>query len=306
VRVVHGSVIVVGSVNVDLVVRSPRLPAAGETVSGGTFERHGGGKGANQAVAAARSAVATRLVAAVGADESGDSALAELAADGVDVRGCLRLPDAPTGVALIVVDPSGANQIAVASGANAALDAAGVERALSDVVPDPGDVVLVGFEVGEEAVLAAAGWARRHGLRLVVDPAPARRLPPDLLACRPLLKPNQSEAAALSGTDDAGAAAARLAEASGVPVVVTLGAGGALLHEGGRTTRFPGHAVPVVDTTGAGDAFSGILAAELARGRGLEEALRRAVAGSALATTVAGAREGMPRPDAVDRLLAGA
>lgn len=301
---VDGAVIVVGSVNVDLVVRAPRLPSPGETVTGGTFERHGGGKGANQAVAAARSGVPTRLVAAVGTDDTGEAALAELAAEGVDVAACARLPGVATGTALIVVDPAGANQIAVASGANAALDGPLVGTALGQLEASPRSVLLVGFEVGDEAVLAAAAWAHDHGAWLLVDPGPARPLAAELLACRPLLKPNETEAATLAGTSDPAAAAARLASLSGAPVVVTLGADGALLVDGGVTTRFPGHAVGVVDTTGAGDALSGILAAELARGRPLEEALRRAVAGSAIACTAAGARSGMPTAAVVDRLLA--
>ena len=165
--------VVVGSVNLDLVVRVRTLPAPGETVSGGTFERHGGGKSANQAVAAARLGASVALVGAVGADELGAEAVARLEREGVDCSGIERLDDAPTGVALIVVDEAGENQIAVASGANARLDAAIVERGVPAAV-----VVLLGLEVPDEAVLAGA---RAAGGRLVLNPAPARPLPDELL-----------------------------------------------------------------------------------------------------------------------------
>lgn len=296
-------VLVVGSVNVDLVVRVPRLPGPGETVLGGTFERHGGGKSANQAVAAARAGASTLLVAAVGQDEAGGSALQELASAGVDVSRCLRLPDVATGIALIVVDPAGANQIAVAPGANAALRADFVQAALRDVTTTPHDVLLLTFEVGEDAVLAAARWAGRRGIRLIVNPAPARRIDPGLLACRPMLVPNESEAAYLAGHREPGQAARAMQAGSGAPVVVTLGERGALLYQDGVATPVPGHAVETVDTTGAGDALCGILAAELARGLALLPALERAVAGSALATTLAGARDGMPTRERIDALL---
>ena len=282
-------VYVVGSVNVDLVVvRLASLPRAGETVSGGTFERHGGGKSANQAVAAARQGAAVRMIAAVGDDDLGEEAVALLEAEGIDVSAVQRLASAPTGVALIAVDEAGENQIAVASGANAELGAEAVERALAGAAA--GGVVLLGLEVPDAAVLAGARAAREAGLGVVLNPAPARALPGELLALSPLLTPNRDEARELSGEDEPEAAARTLAERTGAPVVVTVGADGALLADGGAVERIPAPAVDVVDTTGAGDAFNGALACALAGGDALADAVRSAVAVAAESTRTAGAR----------------
>jgi sugar/nucleoside kinase (ribokinase family) len=199
------NVIVVGSVNADLVVSVAELPRAGETVTGGTFARHGGGKGANQAVAAARAGASVAMVGAVGADDLGDEALRELAAEGIDVSAVARLDGVPTGVAAIVVDARGENLVAVASGANAAIDAAVVE----DAVP-PGDgVVLLGHEIPEAAVVAGIRAGRAAGRRVVLNPAPARRLVDGLDGV--LLTPNAHEARALTGEEDVEAAARALA-----------------------------------------------------------------------------------------------
>jgi ribokinase len=301
-----GRVIVVGSVNADLVVRVESLPAPGETVTGGEFARHGGGKGANQAVAAARLGARVALVGAVGDDDLGAEALAELEREGVDVDGVLRLEGVATGVAAIVVDARGENQIAVASGANAALPPEAVERALAsvDFVPYRGTkstlevgrtVVVLGHEVPEAVVLAGARAAARAGWTIVLNPAPARALPDELLALAPLLTPNASEACALAGERDPETAARALAGRAGAPVLVTLGARGALLADGGDAQAIPAPAVEPVDTTGAGDAFNGALAAELAAGRALADAARFAVAAASESTRAAGARAGMPR-----------
>jgi ribokinase len=280
-------VYVVGSVNVDLVVAAPSLPGPGETVVGGSFERHGGGKSANQAVAAARRGARVRMIAAVGDDDLGADALALLEAEGIDVGGVQRLEGEATGVALIVVDAAGENQIAVASGANAALDAGLVERALGAA---SGGVALLGLEVPDAPVLAAARAARAAGLALVLNPAPARPLPDELLALSPLLTPNRSEASALAGEEDPEAAARALAGRTGAPVVVTLGRDGALVVDGDAAERVPAPRVDAVDTTGAGDAFNGALACELAGGAALGDAVRAAIAVASQATLGAGAR----------------
>jgi ribokinase len=274
---------------VDLVVRVDRLPAAGETVGGGRFARHGGGKGANQAVAAARLGASVAFVGAVGADDHGEQALVALAAEGVDIGSVARLADEPTGVALIVVDGSGENQIAVAPGANASVDAA---AAAERVAAAEGAVVLLGHEVSEEVVLAAAGAARGT---VILNPAPARTLPGELFALGPILVPNAAEACELAGEREPEAAARALAARSGAPVLVTLGARGALLVEHSQATPLAAPEVQPVDTTGAGDAFCGALAAELAAGRQLRDAATFAVAAAAISTRAAGAREGMPR-----------
>ena len=287
-------VLVVGSVNIDLVVAVERLPAAGETVTGGVFARHHGGKGANQAVAAARLDAAVAFVGAVGDDEDGQAALADLRAEGVDVDGVSVLAGVPTGAALIVVDGRGENQIAVASGANAALDGLAVERALAGLRFTDGAVCLLNFEIGDEALVAAARWASRRDLKLVVNAAPARPLPVELLQFRPVLLLNRSEATQLTDEPEPITAARDLAGRSGAPVVITLGSEGALLVAGSGADIVEARRVRAVDTTGAGDAFAGALAAEVARGAELRAAVGLAVAASALSVTGSGARAGMP------------
>jgi ribokinase len=296
-------VVVVGSVNVDLVVRVRSLPGSGETVTGGVFSRHHGGKGANQAVAAARMGAEVRFVGAVGDDELGDTARTALIREGIDVSGLQVMPGVPTGVALIVVDSAGENQIAVASGANAALGAAWVARALNGLAPRPGAMLLT-LEIGDEPLTEAARRAVEAGLRVVLAPAPARPVTPGLLAARPILVPNLGEAQALSGVEGAQEAGQALAGQTGAPVVVTLGREGALIVEGGRSVQVPGSAVRAVDATGAGDTVVGVVGAELAAGRPLDQAVRVAMAAAALSTTVPGAREGMPDRSAVEALMA--
>ncbi len=292
------SVVVVGSVNADLVVSVERLPRAGETVTGGTFARHGGGKGANQAVAAVRAGAAVAMVGAVGADDLGEEALRELAAEGIDVAAVARLDDAATGVAAIVVDGRGENLIAVASGANAEVDGTLVEEAVERLIErGTSGVVLMQQEIPEDVVLAGIRAARAAGWQAVLNPAPARPLPDDLAGV--ILTPNADEARALAGQDDVEAAAHALASRTGAPVLVTVGADGALLVADSGVERVPAPVVEVVDTTGAGDAVNGALAAELAAGRPLIEAVRFAMAAAGLSTRAAGAREGMPRRDDV-------
>ena len=290
-------VVVVGSINADLVVSVPALPGPGETVTGGRFARHGGGKGANQAVAAARLGAAVTFVGAVGDDDLGATALGELAAEGIDVSAIAQLAGVATGVALIAVDAAGENTIAVASGANAELDGDAVAAALDGRLDGTPGVVLLGHEVPEAAVLAGARAARAAGWVAVLNPAPARPLAPELVALAPLLTPNSSEACVLAGQADPAAAARALARETGAPVLVTLGARGVLLVDGAAEDQIPAPAVEVVDTTGAGDTLNGALAAELARGTALPEAARVAVAAASLSTRRAGARSGMPRRD---------
>jgi len=285
-----GTVLVIGSINADLVVTLDRLPEPGETVTGGRFARHGGGKGANQAVAAARAGARVRFAGAVGDDDLGAAAIEQLAAEGVDVGAIARLDGEATGVALIAVDRDGRNQIAVASGANARVGAALVARALEAAALGPGDVVLVGFAVPDAAVVAGARAAAEAGARAILNPAPARDLPDGVLGQGVLLTPNGLEAAALTGETEPAAAARALARCTNAPVVVTVGADGALLAERDGIVAIPAPEVEVVDTTGAGDAFNGVLAAVLAAGAGIEEAARRAVAAASASVRRAGAR----------------
>jgi ribokinase len=299
-----GRLVVVGSINVDFVARVQRLPRPGETVTGGDFQRTGGGKGANQAVAAARLGGAVALVGAVGADDAGDGQLAELTAEGIDLSSCARLGDAATGIALIVVDAAGENQIAVASGANERLDGTAVSASLAQMPAADGDVLLTSFELPDEAVDAAVRWAATHGVASIVNPAPARAIRDSILDAHPILTPNEHEAAQLTGQADPERAARVLQSMTRAPVVVTLGSGGALLlDDEGVATRIPALEVQVVDSTGAGDTLNGILAAELARGSTLEEAVRLAVAGASLSTTRRGARAGMPTRAEIEAVL---
>lgn len=296
----------VGSINVDLVLRVDRLPRPGETIADGTFERRGGGKGANQAVAAARAGAKVHFVGAVGDDDLGERALADLREEGIDVSSICRLTDAPTGVAAVVVDAAGENQIAVASGANAKLDEVTVQEKLvgQDISSDA--VCLLNLEIPDAPIVAAARWAHAAGLRsTVVNPAPARPLPGEVMELGVVLTPNAGEAVALGrvpGTDPEGAAQELSSMIKGV-VVVTLGAGGALMVSGRERRRFAAPSVSAVDATGAGDAFNGALAAALAQGLDLPQAVERAVAAGSCSVQAPGARGGMPTREKIDGLV---
>jgi len=293
-----GRVVVVGSVNMDLVVATDRLPGPGETVIGGRFSQHHGGKGGNQAVAAARLGASVHFVGAVGDDPFGTQARAALEAEGVDLAGLRTLPGVATGVALILVDGRGENSIAVASGANAAVTPDDVRSALAALALGPGDVVLVGHEVPTTAVLAALVAARSAGATTILNPAPASGLSREVLAAADIVTPNQGESTVLqAATDGLGGPGGpeRLRSAGlGGAYLVSLGSAGADLVTAGGTIRVPALAVDAVDTVGAGDTLNGALAQGLAAGLGLEEAARRAIVAASLAVMRAGAREGMP------------
>jgi ribokinase len=292
--------IVIGSLNTDLVVRVGSLPGPGETITGGSFEMSGGGKGANQAVAAARAGASVAMVGAVGADEFGARLIEELTGEGVSVAGVARLPGVATGLAAIVVDERGENQIAVASGANHGLRAGHVERAFGELDLSAATCVLLSLEVPDEVVIEGAGRAAASGMAVVVNPAPARPLPPELMERRPVLTPNESEAADLTGRDDPAAAAAALVEAGAAAALVTAGARGVFVATGTGVEQLEPPTVSVRDTTGAGDAFSGVLAAGLARGWDLDRAARWATAAAALSITKSGARGGMPEASEIE------
>lgn len=293
-----GNVVVVGSVNVDMVFRVPRLPGPGETVTRGSFTRSPGGKGGNQAVAAARLGARTWFVGLVGDDDLGVEARRDLDSAGVDVS-LVRTGSTHTGVAGIFVDDEGENTIAVASGANAQVDGATVSQALSGLDVD-GSVLLANLEIPDEAVIAAAAGAEERGWRFVLNPAPAREIPAEVLSRCAVLVPNEVE------MDDLGGGSADdLLEAGVGAVVVTRGRQGADLHRPGRPVHrqpsFPGE---VVDTTGAGDAFCGALGWALAGGTDLELAVRLAAAAGALACREVGARAGLPDRAEVERIAA--
>ncbi len=298
---------VVGSSNTDMIIRLSRLPRPGETVLGGAFAMAAGGKGANQAVAAARAGGAVAFVARVGRDDFGARGLAGWKADRIGTDHVARDPDKPSGTALIFVAADGENSIAVASGANAALSPADVRRAEPALASSR--AVLLSLEIPLNTVLAAAALAGRHGVPVILNPAPARPLPSALLKAVSILTPNQSEAELLTGIRvDGDAAAARAAEAlleKGVrrAVVVTLGRRGAYVAGDGLRRRVPGFRVRAVDTTAAGDVFNGALAVALAEGRPLAEAVRFANAAAALSVTRPGAQPSAPRREPIERLV---
>jgi ribokinase len=295
-----GRVVVVGSANVDLVVDVPRHPAGGETILGGDLRRTPGGKGANQAVAAARAGGAdTTFVGALGRDDAADLLLGSLAGAGVRTD-VVERADSPTGTALITVSPDGENTIVVAPGANShvRVGAAQTERIAA------ADVVLAQLEIPLNTVVAAAG-ARRDGALFVLNAAPSRELPDEVWDQIDVLVVNEHEAADLAGgstsAEPEALAAALLARVAAV--VITLGGRGGLVAERGvPAVRVPAAQVEAVDTTGAGDTYCGVLAAALARGADLTEAARLAGAAGALAVTRPGAQDAVPDAGAVAAL----
>lgn len=290
--------LVVGSANADLVTVVDRHPAPGETVLGSDLSIHPGGKGANQAVAAARLGARTGLLARVGDDAHGRLLLESQRAAGVDTAG-VRVGGGPTGVALIAVGASGDNTIVVSPGANHRLSPHDVAAA-ADLLAGAGAVSLQ-LEIPPETVAATVRTAAAAGTRVVLNASPPAPLPPDVLAsCDPLVV-NEHEARFLLGeaaADPGGPEARAMALLALGPrsVVVTLGADGALAAEGRTVHRVPSPAVAAVDTTGAGDAFTGALAWRLCRGDALAEGVRFAVRVGAASTTRAGAQDSFPTP----------
>jgi ribokinase len=299
-------ILVVGSVNLDMVVKGRRLPGPGETVSGGRFIMAAGGKGANQAVAAARLGAEVALVAKVGRDVFGDQAIEHYRGEGILTDCILRDPADATGVALILVDDRGENLISVASGANHRLTPEEVQRCADRI--RSADVLMLQLEIPMDVVCAAARIAAEAGVPVVLDPAPAAPLPDGLLECVAYLTSNESEAAQLSGMavdDEASArdAAGRLLAAGARRVLVTLGAKGALLAEAERSVLISSVPVDAVDTTAAGDAFNGGLACAVGRGMPLAEAVRYACLAGALSATRLGAQPSLPHADELQQFL---
>ncbi|WP_327376958.1 ribokinase [Streptomyces sp. NBC_01216] len=283
-------IVVLGSTNMDLVAFVARAPARGETVTGRAFRTVPGGKGANQAVAAARAGAEVAMIGAVGADDFGPRLRAALDASGVDTD-LLRTAEGPSGTAHIVVDDEGGNSIVVVPGAN------GTVTSLDhgdDALIATADALLLQLELPLSAVTEGAVTARRLGVRTILTPAPAQPLPPELLAATDLLVPNEHEAAALTGIADPHGAAEALLRT--VPeVVVTLGRAGCLYAvRGAAPLTVPAPGVTAVDTTAAGDTFVGALAVALAEGRPVERALAWASSAAALSVQRPGASTSMP------------
>jgi ribokinase len=306
------AIVVFGSLNMDFVVTVDRLPAPGETVLGRDFQMVPGGKGANQACAAGRAGgrnVLTRMAGRVGYDLFGDSLKASLSAAGVDVSAVHATRSQPTGVALIWVEGSGQNSIVVASGANHALgaaDVAGLRTAFQGA-----SFALFQLETPMDAVAAALRMAREENVRTILDPAPARALPGEVLAQVDFLTPNESEACVLLGRPadrvaaaDASALAGRLLELGPKAVILKLGDQGSFYSDGRESIRCPAFPVQARDTTAAGDTFNGSFAVALAEGLGIAEALRFATAAAALSVTRLGAQTSIPSRAEIDEFLA--
>lgn len=286
-------IIVLGSSNTDLVVNCERLPKPGETLLGGEFHRYPGGKGANQAVAAARAGARVTLIGARGDDEFGRTALAGLRAEKIVTRYFQKTSAAPSGVALILVGgKTRENVIAVAKSANDTVSAASVRAAQPEFAK--AQAVVAQLEVPLVAVMEAARQARRARIPFLLNPAPARELPPALLRLVDTLTPNEHEAAFLTGHDAPETAARCLLKMGCRRVVVTLGARGALLVDKNGIRHFRARRVRAVDTVGAGDCFMGWLAAGLAEGSTADEAIPRALAAATISVTRAGAQPSFP------------
>ena len=300
-------IVVIGSSNTDMVIRTPRIPRPGETVLGGEFFMAPGGKGANQAVAAARAGGEVHFVARVGDDVFGQQSLDGFVSDGIHVDLIVRDKDAPSGVALIIVGPDGENCIAVASGSNSRLGVADVR--LAKPVITSADIVLMQLESPLETVREAVEFAASAGVPVVLNPAPARARGAETLKRVAYLTPNETEAEILTGitlikkSDLAKAADALLAKGIKA-VLITLGSKGVYVATREKKEVMPAFKVIPVDTTAAGDAFNGALAVALAEGRPLLEAARFANAAAALATTKMGAQPSLAGRDDIEKLLA--
>ena len=296
-------IIVVGSLNTDLVVRTPRFPQPGETISGEDLQVIPGGKGANQAVAAARLGANVSMLGRVGKDNFGDFLLDNLKANHVDTH-LIEREDASTGTATIIVDANGQNSIILSAGANGNVSSVDVEHAsFSDY-----SLLLLQLEIPTPTVLSAAKLAKQNGVRVVLNPAPAKELPDELISLADFIIPNETELSLLTGMEvndipSAEEAARALLNKGAKNVIVTLGSKGALIVNEKTNIHMETYKVDVVDTTAAGDAFIGGLASVLDSANSLPDAVRYACACGALAATIFGAQPSLPRKEEVERFM---
>jgi ribokinase len=298
---------VIGSLNMDLVVRASRIPKPGETIIGADdLHMIPGGKGANQAYASAMLGAEVSMAGRVGDDMFGEQLIASLKKAGVDTHHITRDSDAPTGIAMIVVEEGGQNSIVVSSGANGRVSPMDVSRA--ETMIRSANLILLQLEIPLPAVIKAAQVAENHGVKVILNPAPAQQLPAELLSLTDILIPNETEAAMLSGCDigtDDGIrqAAARLHQSGVKTIIMTRGSRGASLITENEIVHFPAFSVEPVDTTAAGDAFVGSFAVALAEGRSTSEAVMYGNAAGALSSTKSGAQPSMPGRDDLDKIL---
>lgn len=298
-------IVVVGSTNMDMVVKTSHIPTPGETVLGGAFFMNPGGKGANQAVAVARLGGNVLFVSKIGNDIFGKQSAQLFAAEGIDTSCILRDEALPSGVALITVDAAGENSIVVAPGANANLLPADVEGALTGI--STAGIILLQLEIPLATVQYVAGYAASNRIKVILNPAPAAVLPAQLLSNIDVITPNSTEASMIAGIkvsdlETAKQAAARIRELGVGNVVITMGPAGALVLEGDAFTHVPAPKVQAIDTTAAGDVFNGALAVALSEHNNLPDAVRFACAAAAVSVTRLGAQSSIPyRNEVIDQ-----
>ncbi len=299
--------IVFGSINMDLVVRTPRLPTPSETVTGYEFFTAPGGKGANQAVAAARLGIETYMVGRVGDDNFGTELVHHLQSSDVNIEAIRQEPDISSGIAQISIDDQGDNHIIIVPGANGHMDASDAMR-LNPYLAEA-DLLLLQLEIPMIANLAAAQLARKHGVKVILDPAPAQLLPEELYAQIAVITPNQLEASQMTGfqinsIEDALHAATELVRRNVGAAIITMAEQGvSYVTKNGEKGHIPAFAVQAADTVGAGDAFNGAVAAALIHGLSLPEAIRHGAAAGAWSVARRGAQASMPTPEQIQKIL---
>lgn len=300
------SIVVVGSSNTDMIIKVPHLPKPGETILGGEFTKAAGGKGANQAVAAARAGGKVKFIAKVGDDIFGESAMEGFVNDNIDVSHVTKDPKAPSGVAQIFVANDGENCIAVASGANAMLSPKDIDAAKSMIISS--DILLAQLETPIETIEAAVKLVRAHGKLVILNPAPAQELDDELLSNLSVITPNETEAELLTGIsvvdENSAVEACNVLREKGVEsVIITMGGKGAFVDHEGEQYLVPGFKVEPVDTTAAGDTFNGALTVALSQKNAMREAVRFANAAAALSVTKLGAQPSVPLIDEINEFL---
>ncbi|EPC5392538.1 ribokinase [Serratia sp. Je.1.23.a] len=301
-----GKMVVLGSINADHILNIEQFPRPGETVIGKQYKVAFGGKGANQAVAAGRSGADIAFIACVGADDIGERVRQQLASDRIDTQPIEAIADSTTGVALIFVNAEGENVIGIDAGANAAVTPDYLARYQQKVID--ADALLMQLESPLETVIAAASLAKQHQTQVILNPAPARELPDDLLATIDMITPNETEAQRLTGIavnddNDAARAAQALHDKGIATVIITLGSRGVWLSENGNGKLVPGFKVKAVDTIAAGDTFNGALVTALLEGKIMADAVRFAHAAAAIAVTRPGAQPSVPWREEIDAFL---
>ena len=301
-------IIVVGSLNMDLVIQSDRIPRPGETVLGNGFKQIPGGKGANQADAVAKLGGNVAMIGAVGEDSFGQALRENLKKDGVNVSGIYKKVEEPTGVAAIIVEKSGNNAITVASGANFLLTVDDIEK--QEELLNKGKILLIQLETPLETVLYSLKKGKELGMKTILNPAPGRELSEEIFICTDIITPNETELELLTGMpaetmDDIEKAANQLLHQGLEDVIVTLGSNGALHVNKQGVKHFSGHKVKAIDTTAAGDCFNGALALGLLEKKSMEESIEFAMAAAALSVTKEGAQISLPHRDDVEKFMSG-